>query len=408
MGRAFVSFVVGLVAAVGLVAIEAHSSNAVESAVAQLGVVATTLFAVGGALCGYRAVAARARTAGVIAMVLLGPGAAWSWLAFVDGSTKAVSAAGPVVLVAATLAIVLLQRGLRSARWLEVFCGLGSLGLAVAASAVRVSPDGASSTASLALLVALAGMTCLYGLLVDIEVAAHRSLQHLVETNRRMADEVTRTEDLLHDLRSGLLSIEAAVGSSSVGLAGAVGSEAARLRRLTVAGSVRGGGSRADGATADDGGGTDGAAIDRPAPTFDLAAGVRAMVATRRAAGVAIELWSPPAVLVRGDESELLAVIDNLVANADRHGRAPIVVEIAETGSGIAVSVTDTGRGPAVADSEWVFERGVSTHPHGSGLGLSRARELARRNGGEVVAERPPCGARFVMRLPAARSVGAA
>lgn len=405
VGKAFVSFVISLIAVSGLAIVERRSSIVVPpSAATQLGVVAATLFAVSGALCVYRAAVARSAISVLIAGVLLGPGAAWSWLAFVGRSTVGASAAGVVVVASAALAILLLGRGLSTARWFEVFAGLGALALAMTASLVRTDAATGSATGSLALLTAGAGMTCLYGLLVDIEVSEHRSIEQLRAVRRRMTEDVARTEDLLHDLRSGLLSIEAAVGAASSELAEPVRSEAARLRRLTVDGAGPVGGAF-DLVAASEGPAVSGR---EGRPTFDLVAGVRSMVDTRRAAGLAIELRSPSAVLIDGNESELLSVVDNLVANAARHGATPIVVEIAERGRAVTLSVTDAGDGPSVVNAARIFERGVSGHPDGTGLGLSRARHLAERNGAEVELEPTRDGARFVVRMSSSASLGAA
>ncbi|MDH3680469.1 MAG: HAMP domain-containing histidine kinase [Acidimicrobiia bacterium] len=405
VGKAFVSFVVALTVVSGLAIVERRSPIAVPpSAAAQLGVVAATLFAVSGVLSAYRAAVARSRIAGLIAGVLLGPGAAWSWVAFVDRSSAGATASALVVVASAALAILLLGRGLSSARWLEVFAGLGSLALAMAASLVRTGAATASTTGSVALLAAGAGMTCLYGLLVDIEVSEHRSIEQLRAVRRRMTDELTRNEDLLHDLRSGLLSIEAAVGAASSELAGPVQSEVARLRRLTVAGAGLASGTFYPAAL------TNGQAVTEwpRRAAFDLVPAVRSMIDIRRSAGLAIELRSPAAVLIRGNESELLSVVDNLIANAFRHGLVPIVVEIAETGHAVTLSVTDAGGELSAADAARVFERGVSGHPGGTGFGLSRARQLAERNSAQVVLEPTKDGTRFVVRMGSARSVGAA
>lgn len=384
VGRAFVGFVAATVVGLGLVRVEAGGAFAAPtSAAVQLGTVAATLFGVSGLLCCYRAIVGGDRMAGVIAAVLLAPGALWSWSAFAEAGPVDGTTTGALGSAAAALAIVLLVRGLRSARWLEVFSGLGALLLALATVIVRA--DGTiTETATLALVVALAGMTSLYGLLVDIEVSEFRSLRRLHQVERRLATESRQTEELLHDLRSGLLSIEAASGGSGGGDANPVRCEAARLRQLTVGAT-----------TADD--------------ECDLVPGLKSLVATKRLAGLRIELCIPTEVPVHGDEMELLAVVENLLANAQRHGRDPIVVEVARHGGSTRLAVTDAGDGIPPIDADSVFHRGVSSHPGGSGLGLSRARRLARRNNATVELESAgPTGTTFVLSMESAVRVGAA
>jgi signal transduction histidine kinase len=325
----------------------------------QFGVVATTTFCIAGMVAAYRASAVRSSWVAAIATVLLGPGAAWSWLTFVGGGSGASQTIDSLVVLAACgLALALLTNGLRHAHWLEVFSGLGALGLGMVAALVRLDPT-ATATASPALLAAVSGMTCLYGLLVDLEVAQHRSHTELLESRKRIEHEVSRVEDLLHDLRSGLLAIEAAIASSGDDIAVPLRAEAARLRRLTLAG-------------------------DRTIEPFDLVGRVRNLVAARRAAGVCVTLRGPEGATAWGEESEVLAIVDNLLSNAERHGQAGLIlVEINGDASGTRLSVSSRGHLPA-GDPEAIFERGVTTHPDGQGLGLARARMLAAMNGAEL------------------------
>ncbi|MDH3295985.1 MAG: hypothetical protein OER95_16835, partial [Acidimicrobiia bacterium] len=237
VGRAFVVF--GGTIVVLLVLVAAEAARLIDVPVgtsSQLGVVATTTFSIAALLAAYRAVAIHSAWAAAVAVVLLGPGAAWSWSTFVIGGRPSPLLTSLVVVAAGTLAIVLLSKGLHLAHWLEVFGGLGAFGLGMVAAVVRLDPLTAGTALS-ALLAAVAGMTCLYGLLVDAEMAEHRSLVELLESRQRIEHEVARVEDLLHDLRSGLLAIEAAIGSFDEPLAGPLRSEAARLRRLTLTGA---------------------------------------------------------------------------------------------------------------------------------------------------------------------------
>ncbi|MEM7324122.1 MAG: HAMP domain-containing sensor histidine kinase [Actinomycetota bacterium] len=324
----------------------------------QFGVVAVTTFGLSGVLAAYRAISLRNWWAAAIAAVLIGPGATWSWAAFVADGPRPQLAASFIVLAAGVLAVGLLSTGFRTAHWLEVFGGLGTCGLTMVAVLVRFDGDATTATAP-ALLAAVAGMICLYGLLVDLEVAEHRSLVELMESRKRIEREVSQVEELLHDLRGGLLAIEAAIGSFDGELAAPLRSEAARLRRLTLTGA-------------------------RTVEDFDFADRVENLVATRQAAGVEIELRSPEHAYAWGEESEVLAIVDNLLSNADRHGgNEPIMVEISTEDGRTRLSVRNSG-GLKVSNPDAAFTRGITSHPDGQGLGLARARMLADVNGAEL------------------------
>src|SRR5690606_1868061 len=78
----------------------------------------------------------------------------------------------------------------------------------------------------------------------------------------------------------------------------------------------------------------------------------------------------------------------NLVSNA-RDATAiggKIVLRLAPRASGrqVALTVTDDGVGMELSFAERAFERGVSTHGNGRGLGLSIVRDEVRRMGGRV------------------------
>ena len=351
-----------------------------DGAAAQFGIVATTTFAIAGLLAIYRALSVANRWAWAVAAVLIGPGAVWSWSTFVVGAGSRLITL-TMVLAAGILSVVLLIKGLRLAHWLEVFAGLGSCGLVVAGTMVQLEPLAADSM-SIALLAAVSGMACLYGLLVDLEMADRRSLVELTSSRDRIEVEVLRLEDLLHDLRSGLLAIEAAIGSFDDELAAPLRAEAARLRRLTLTGA-------------------------RTVTDFDLVDRVENLVASRRAATADVSFDGPATAMVWGEESEILAIAENLLTNAERHGRdGPIEVAVEVDGGIVRLSVSNRGE-LTVDDPEAVFRRGYSTHPDGEGLGLARARMLADINGGELqLGPAEPGHTRFVVSLkspPSAR-----
>jgi signal transduction histidine kinase len=120
------------------------------------------------------------------------------------------------------------------------------------------------------------------------------------------------------------------------------------------------------------------------------------------AQGVTIALHADlPAVPVRCPSTDLVRVLDNLLANALHHtppdGRVDVTVNRHGT-----ISVTDSGPGFPPDSLERVFEpfwRGdLSRHSQGAGLGLAIARGLVERSGGTITASNAP-GARLVVAL---------
>lgn len=124
---------------------------------------------------------------------------------------------------------------------------------------------------------------------------------------------------------------------------------------------------------------------------------------------IAIEVSVDHALpLVDGDAASLARAVQNLIANAIRHGAAGKWVAIraaAEEGS-VAISVEDRGPGIAARDLPHLFEpfyrgRGAD-RVRGSGLGLTIVKQIALAHGGSVsVDKRRDGGAIFTLRLPA-------
>lgn len=361
IGRAFVGFTVAILSVFALAVLELRLGLDLGGPVVadRLGLVGTTVFAIAGLLSGFRAGTTGCHYLAPIALVLLVAGALWSWLTFAAELGAGSALATVVVLVSAVLAVALLAEGFWRTYWLGPFCGLGALGLSLTATLIRVDA-GATESVTAALLVSLAGMTCLYGILVEVEVAEQRTRSQLLATKSQIETEIARTEELLHDLRSGLLSIETAIGRVDHTLAQPLQLEAARLRGLMAVSEPN------------------------PASGFDLTIGVGALVMAKRAAGLSIELQAPPAARVRAHESDVLAIVENLISNAERHGAAPILVEIVDRGQWIELAVSDRGGAVVDPDLARMFHRGFTSHRSGRGIGLPRALRLAQANRGAL------------------------
>jgi signal transduction histidine kinase len=125
--------------------------------------------------------------------------------------------------------------------------------------------------------------------------------------------------------------------------------------------------------------------------------------------GVAVECDAagdlPP---VRGDAASLTRAVQNLVANAIRHGGEGrwVGVRAGREDGFVNIVVEDHGPGIPPADLPHLFKpfyRGRNAQTRGSGIGLTIVDRIARAHGGSVsVAKRRARGAAFTLRLPVA------
>ena len=98
-------------------------------------------------------------------------------------------------------------------------------------------------------------------------------------------------------------------------------------------------------------------------------------------------------------------MIQPLIDNAARYGRAFCDVSLARDGGIASVHVVDDGPGVAADEQAAIFEPGVrgsaaEGRTDGAGLGLPLARRLARSAGGEISGDAASTGAHFTLSLP--------
>lgn len=120
-------------------------------------------------------------------------------------------------------------------------------------------------------------------------------------------------------------------------------------------------------------------------------------------AGVRVEVEIPEGqCMVDADRSAVSRILSNLVSNGLRHGvgTTALSVRMSELDSSYVVVVTNEGS-HLPADTDRLFERGVSGPAGGTGLGLSIARELAELMGATIGARNDdPDAATFVLTFP--------
>ena len=143
------------------------------------------------------------------------------------------------------------------------------------------------------------------------------------------------------------------------------------------------------------------------AGTLDEAA--RAHAAQAADGGVRLETAVAEPLGTTTDATRVRQVVSNLVENALRVTPSGGLVRIAGRvdGSRIVIEVADTGPGIAATDLPHVFERGYLWNAYqgerrvGTGLGLAIVRELAAALGGRIdVASEPGRGTTFRLQLP--------
>lgn len=127
-------------------------------------------------------------------------------------------------------------------------------------------------------------------------------------------------------------------------------------------------------------------------------------------------LQVPRELVVRGMESRLGQVFQNLIANAVSFSPpgGSVRVMASRQGGRALVIVDDDGPGIPPAKLDAIFDRFYSERPSGeafgthSGLGLSISKQIVETLGGHIHAENRPgpegqvAGARFVVQLPLA------
>jgi signal transduction histidine kinase len=148
------------------------------------------------------------------------------------------------------------------------------------------------------------------------------------------------------------------------------------------------------------------------AEPVDVCSAARDAVARADSAGLVVGLNVPAKPCwVMAAPAEVDLVLDNLLRNAVRHGRAMVTVSVMPRVGSVWLVVDDDGHGVAVEHREKVFDRFYrvqddrSRDSGGAGLGLALVAEVVRRRGGAVrVGESPEGGARFQVRWRALRS----
>jgi signal transduction histidine kinase len=147
----------------------------------------------------------------------------------------------------------------------------------------------------------------------------------------------------------------------------------------------------------------------RPADTsapqlMDLDETIGTLVVSQEARGNKVS-WTPCGLKVRAQPDAVAEVINILLDNASKHGRARTEVEVARVGETVEVAVHDDGPGVEESLRRRVFDWGArGSRSTGQGIGLHIAHELMQRQGGYLeIRDGRGGGATFVLGIPIAR-----
>jgi two-component system sensor histidine kinase PrrB len=256
---------------------------------------------------------------------------------------------------------------------------------------LRRSAATVSSTRDLTTRVATAGPEEVDALATSLNAMLARLETSSAATERALDAARRFTADAGHELRTPLTAIRANVAALRHGPDERITDELERdVVRLAALLDALQALTRGDA----------GAVARAPVDLADLADAALAD-ARRRHPGVDYAFGDVRETIVEGDEAGLRAALDNLLANAARHGAHRVRVSVTDRG----VRVDDDGPGIAPAERERVFERfarGAGATVPGSGLGLAIVAQQAQAHGGRAYATDSPLGgARLVLDLTA-------
>ncbi|PUV23358.1 sensor histidine kinase [Sphingobacterium athyrii] len=146
---------------------------------------------------------------------------------------------------------------------------------------------------------------------------------------------------------------------------------------------------------------------------FDLVAMVESVIEVaqlNKTKAVEVELFTDPkSILIRGDESHLKNVINNLLENAIKYAgqHVKVKVDIKGTKEHVQLRITDNGKGIAPEYHQQIFDmffRVPAGNLHdvkGFGLGLAYVKQVVKRHEGKISVESElGKGSTFTIRLP--------
>tara|TARA_R110002033_G_scaffold103901_1_gene151488 strand:- start:6685 stop:8073 length:1389 start_codon:yes stop_codon:yes gene_type:complete len=144
-------------------------------------------------------------------------------------------------------------------------------------------------------------------------------------------------------------------------------------------------------------------AAPTPVDLRDIALGVFESVEDDPEAQVQLSIGDQP-VMVMADEISMGEAVKNMLANALRHGVAPVVIGVSGEGAHSEIWVQDAGGGPpadVLTTMGRRFERSAASKGNSAGLGLSIVRAVTEAFDGQMHMGRVAEGFRVTLTFPA-------
>lgn len=111
------------------------------------------------------------------------------------------------------------------------------------------------------------------------------------------------------------------------------------------------------------------------------------------------------ALIFKGDESDLLEILGNLIDNACKAAKSRIIVNADITQGELVIKVADDGVGIKASEKQNIMERGMraDTYQKGYGIGLAIVRDIVMSYNGTISIERSEVlkGAEFILTFKA-------
>jgi len=137
-----------------------------------------------------------------------------------------------------------------------------------------------------------------------------------------------------------------------------------------------------------------------------ISQGISFMESLFAATGVKVEtILDDSLPAINGDEGQLWQAVLNLVRNAIEAmpNGGKLTLRTARVRFGVALTVSDTGKGMTEEEHQQIFKPFFSTKPSGTGLGLPLVQQVVAEHGGTIRCESAPGqGTTFIIELPCA------